>query len=88
MRQRFNMYQARKECDAFFAPNYEIVERIKLHLQKDEFDTVFQEDVAYALKLPPNTLTVLKNRNASSFLPFVFKWCLENGLDLSKFTEK
>ena len=82
------MKKARADCDAFFAPNYEIVERIKTHLQEDEFNTIFQEDVAHKLKLPPNVLTVLKNRNASSFLPFVFKWCIENGLDVAKFTEK
>lgn len=82
------MEQARKECDNFFAPNYIIVERIRAYLQEEEYDKVFQEDVAVALRLPPNTLTVLKNRNASSFLPFVFKWCLENGLDVSKFTER
>lgn len=88
MRERFNMKKAREECDSFFAPNYIIVDRIKAHLQEDEFDTVFQEDVAYVLRIPPNVLAVLKNRNASSFLPFAFKWCIENGLDVAKFTER
>lgn len=82
------MKTSRKTVDEFFAPPHEIVERIKVYLQDKTHEKVYQEDVGAALGIPPNVITVLKTRKAQSFLPFAFKWCLENGLDVSEFCER
>jgi len=88
MRKRPCMKSARKSIDEFFAEPYIIVERIQEHLQSLTPEKVFQEDVGAELGIPPNVLSILKTRKAQSFLPFAFKWCLDNGLDISKFCER
>ena len=82
------MQTARKKCDLFFAEPHVIVDRIQTYLQGEHDIKIYQEDVAEELGIPPNVLTVLKTRKSQSFLPFAFKWCLENGLDVAKFCER
>jgi hypothetical protein len=85
MRNNQLMKDSRNEVAKYFAYNQTIINRIQAYLQEKTDTKVWQEDVAHALRLPPNTLTVLKTRNAYSFLPFAVKWCIENDIDVKKF---
>lgn len=86
--ERQSMKKSRKKLDAFFAPPYIIVERIQKHMQSKTDKKVYQEDVGSALGIPPHVLTVMKARGSTSIPIFAVKWCLENGLDVSKFVER
>lgn len=88
MRKRPCMKTARNTVNEFFAPPHVIVDRILVYLQDKTTERVYQEDVGAELGIPPTVLSTLKTRKAQSFLPFAFKWCLENGLDVSKFCER